>query len=504
MKLRVLQIGAIAVVLAASTYRGFDLDRFLVPKELALHATALLAGIFALRAMARLAFTWIDWLLVAYVALSGISAVFATNRWLGLRALAVTASAVLVFWIARSLPSRHVLLATIAFAVVVACVTSLLQAYGLELDVFALNRAPGGTLGNRNFIGHMAAFGLPVVLLVAFRASTFLGQVLAFVQIAIVTASLVLTRSRAAWLAAAVVVLIFVVAMTIAAPLRRMWVRFGLLVIVAGIAVIAALLIPNTLRWRSDNPYLESVRSVASYDEGSGRGRLIQYERSLRMAAAHPLFGVGPGNWPVEYPKHAARRDPSLDPSEPGVTFNPWPSSDWIAIVAERGFVAAIVIAFAFVAMFVSAFRQLFVTERAEEAMALLGTLAGVAVTGAFDAVLLLAAPALIVWTILGALHPPMPIDAAPRTMPVLFAIAFLLVAAAGAFRSGSQLVAMDLYSRGSLERAARIDPANYRARLRLAQIGKRKQRCGHARAAYALFPNADAARDVASACGAR
>lgn len=503
MKLRVLQIGAIAVVLAASTYRVFDLDRFLVPKELVLHATAAIAGLLALRAIARAGFTWLDGLLVAYVFLSAASAAAATNRWLGLRSLAISASAVVVFWVARGLAAhRRALVGAIAFAVTAACITSLLQAYGLELDVFALNRAPGGTLGNRNFVGHMAAFGLPVVLLVALRASTVAGQLLAFLQVGIVTASLVLTRSRAAWLASAVVILIFVVAMTVTAPLRPTWKRFAMFVIVAAVAVGAALVIPNTLRWRSDNPYLESVRNVTSYDEGSGRGRLVQYERSLRMATAHPLLGVGPGNWPVEYPEHAARRDPSLDPSEPGMTFNPWPSSDWIAVVAERGFLAAVVIALFFIAMFLAAVRRLFVAEEAVEAMAILGTLAGAAVTGAFDAVLLLPAPALLVWTALGALRAPQ-LEVRPRAFASLCAVAFVLIAAAGAFRSASQLLAMDLFSRrASLERASRIDPGNYRIHLRLAQSGTRKQRCEHALAAHALFPKADAALDLARGCG--
>src|SRR3954467_6081287 len=40
-----LQVGAIAVVFAASPTRAFDLDRFLAPKELVLHLTALLAGL---------------------------------------------------------------------------------------------------------------------------------------------------------------------------------------------------------------------------------------------------------------------------------------------------------------------------------------------------------------------------------------------------------------------------------------------------------------------------
>ena len=38
--LRILQIGAIAVVVAASTYKSFELDRYFVPKDLVLHFTA--------------------------------------------------------------------------------------------------------------------------------------------------------------------------------------------------------------------------------------------------------------------------------------------------------------------------------------------------------------------------------------------------------------------------------------------------------------------------------
>jgi hypothetical protein len=54
---------------------------------------------------------------------------------------------------------------------------------------------------------------------------------------------------------------------------------------------------------------------------------------------------------------------------------------------------------------------------------------------------------------------------------------------------------------RASLERAAVVDPGNYRLRLRLARMGKRKERCAHALAARALYPHADAARAAARGC---
>src|SRR6185312_6490774 len=48
------------------------------------------------------------------------------------------------------------LLSCLVLAVVLVGVTALLQAYGLETDYVSLNRAPGGTLGNRNFVAHLA------------------------------------------------------------------------------------------------------------------------------------------------------------------------------------------------------------------------------------------------------------------------------------------------------------------------------------------------------------
>ena len=119
--LRVLQVGAIAVVLAVTTSFAFELDRFFAPKELVLHLAAILAGLCALRAVHGLFLTSADRLLIGYVALSALSALFATNRWLGLRALAISASALVVFWVARAVREAGLarpLLDVLALAVV--------------------------------------------------------------------------------------------------------------------------------------------------------------------------------------------------------------------------------------------------------------------------------------------------------------------------------------------------------------------------------------------------
>ncbi len=514
--LRCLQFGAVAAALVVSTRTVFDLDRFFVPKELVLHLTAVLAGLLTLRAMFRARFTRIDWLLAGYLMLGVLSAAMATNRWLALRALTLSASALALFWVARELRDAGLarpILSALALAVVVAAATSLLQTYGVETVFFSQNRAPGGTLGNRNFVAHAAAFGVPLLFFLALGARHRRARLLGSAGVMMVTAVLVITRSRAAWLAFAVVLVVMLLGVLLSPTLRRdgqTWKRLLRTAAVTIVGVAAALAIPNTLHWRSGNPYLESMKRVADYQGGSGHGRLVQYGQSLLIAIRHPLFGVGPGNWPVQYPAHAARNDPSMNESEPGMTSNPWPSSDWVAWLVERGIPAVALLALAFLGIAKSGLRQLFSARDVEQglcAVALLGTVAAALMAGLFDAVLLLAFPALVVWTAAGALF----VDdevVAPVTRPAaqrLVLIVVIVMAGLGAFRSARQLMAMEIAAthgdRLSLTRAARLDPGAYRMQLRLARMGGR-QRCEHARAARSLFPNAQAAIDAARGCG--
>lgn len=498
--LRAIQFGAVAVAIAVTTYFTFELDRFFIPKELVLHAAAVLAALGAMRTLREATATRVDFLLASYAGLGALSAALASNRWLGLRALAISTSSLLLFWAARRLREAgygRAVVAALATAVVAVAVTSLLQTYGLQTTLFSENRSPGGTLGNRNFVAHVAAFGLPLVLLAAIGAQR--RFTLGAIGAALATACLVLTRSRAAWLALAAVGVVFLAALAASAPLRRdgrTWRRLALIVLFIAAGVGLALVLPNTLHWR----YAQTLKHVTDYGSGSGHGRLIQYERSLVLTLHHPLLGTGPGNWAVRYPEHAAPHDPSLSDGDPGMTTNPWPSSDWVAWLAERGPLAFALLALAFLGIAAAGLRQLFAAQTPDEALAaaaLLATVAGAVVAGLFDAVLLLALPSFLVWTAMGAL---VVIPPTRRPLPSIAIAAIVLVSTAGAARSAMQIASMQYYDGGSPAKAASIDPGNYRAQLRLARAGGRS-RCEHARAAHALFPNAVAAKQVMRGC---
>lgn len=512
--------GALACVLLVTPYRSFDLDRFFAPKELALHVSALVAGVAVLWSARRLTLSRADLALAAWLVLSALSALFATNHWLAYRAFAVTASGAIVFWSARRLAAVGLgpaLAHTLALAVVIGAITALAQAYGVKMEFAALNRAPGGMFGNRNFMAHLTAAGVPLLLWCIASSHKNKTAIFWTAALALCTAALVLSRTRAAWLALSVsAVPAAIVVLTGPAFLENVDARRRMTraVLAVAIGMLLALVVPNSLDWRSDSPYLDSVKGVVDYRAGSGRGRLAQYANSAKMSAAHPLLGVGPGNWAVIYPKFAPAGDPSLAETT-GMAANPWPSSDWVAALSERG-IAAFVAFVAFVLLLLgAALKTRYDPARSpNERLAAIaggGVVLIAALEGAFDAVLLLPTPLIVVLAAAGALIAP---GAERRALvattgrKLVFGAAFAAFALLACAIGDRRIEAMRLYEVGTqaaIESALTKDPGSYRIQMRAADYFHSRNQCTKARAhaliARELFPYSPGPRHVLSQC---
>jgi hypothetical protein len=204
-----------------------------------------------------------------------------------------------------------------------------------------------------------------------------------------------------------------------------------------------------------------------------------------------------------------------------GTTANPWPSSDWVAALSERGLPAFLALGATVLGLLWWAHRAAWHSRDADRALVggIFGaTLAATVVVGLFDAVLLLAAPAFIAWTALGALAVESGLlDEAARPLPWpaparrLAWVALGLSALLAAGRATGQGLAMALFSTGRptpMARAGELDPGSYRIRLRQAQLAVQRGRCAevriHAAAAAALLPEAPAPRRLLARCGGR
>ena len=514
-----IQAGVIVAVIIALPYKLFELDRYFVPKELTLHVVALIIAVALVARRRSLRFDLVDGLIAFFLLWSLASALFATNHWVAQRSVAVSLSGAIVFWGARSVAQRgsyRPVLTAVAIAAVLTALFCLAQAYGLETEYFSANRAPGGTFGNRNFVAHIAVIGLPSVVWCTVTARRPLGALLGSLGSALIGAALVMSRSRAAWLALAASFVVLLVPMIAS---RRYWRgglaggRFARLSLAAVIGGMAAIVLPNSLNWASDSPYLDSARGMVDYKKGSGRGRVAQYRNSLQMAMSNPVFGVGPGNWPVQYVRFAPSNDRSL--ADDGTTANPWPSSDWVAFVSERGFLPTLALFGAFVVLFFTALKRWGELADPDAVLAqcvLAGTIVATLVVSAFDVVLVLGAPALMVWSILGATSgirtPPRALAVPSATLGVA-SIALLLVTLVSVARSVAQTVSMTAVGRGGRTAGwvagAMWDPGSYRINLRVAELYSRRGHCSvarrYARRAVALFPTAPQAKRVARSC---
>jgi O-antigen ligase len=515
----VLPIGVVATALVALPNKLFELDRYFVPKELVLNLAALLLAAAQLFPWRTIKIDRADALLALFLAWSAGSAIFAGNHWLAQRALGISLSGAIIFWSARRLGlagSYRVLLVAASIATVAAAATALAQAYGFGSDYFTTSRMPGGTLGNRNFIAHVAAIGLPVLVWCTVTTKRSWGALLGSLGAGVLAAALVLSRSRAAWVAVAASALVLAVPLLLS---RKYWRGAGVggrlarILLACFVAAAAAILLPNKLNWNSDSPYLDSARGVVDYSKGSGKGRLLQYENSMRMALANPIFGVGPGNWAVRYVKYAPSGDRSI--TEDGMTANPWPSSDWVAFISERGVVATLALVGMFLTLFFGAFKGWRGSTNGELVLlklTLAGTIVATLVVGSLDVTLLLAAPAFLVWLILGAAAGatrPQSEHAPPgRSWKMAGALA-ALVLLASTVRSAAQIAAMSQVGEGAHRAgwvsAARLDPGSYRINLRVADLYANRGQCAlskiYANRAAALFPLAPAAKRAVRRC---
>ncbi|MEP6591305.1 MAG: O-antigen ligase family protein [Gemmatimonadota bacterium] len=511
----VLGLGLVLAVVAALPASPSDLDRHQLPKETAVHVATWLAVVLARPfppAGLRRASLWSCILLLL---LSLASAVGATNLWVAARALSLTITGVAAFITARHLAASGrtgTLLGWVAAAGAIGTATGLAQAYGLSSPFFAATRAPGGTFGNRNFMAHFAALVLPIAALATLcgrRWRAFGGWLLT----AALVAAIVLSRSRAAWLGAVAMTGVLSLALMHArrratltiSQSRPLW-----LFAAAATGIIAAVTLPNALEWRAASPYAETLVDIANHREGSGRGRMVQYRNTLRLASQHPLLGVGPGNWPIRYADAAPNSDPSWAFGDP-VPLNPWPSSDWMALLSERGALAVLAVLLLGLSVAWRGWRALATGgDRAVAGATVLALLVTAAVEGVFDAVMLLPVPTLLMALALGGLLQLADGEATlDETVPPprqLAGVAVTLLLALIAFRSATQtaayLVAGNGRDIGRLTWAARIDPGSYPIRIGLAERGSCYRVRDDVLAAWRLAPSWPAPRAAARRCG--
>ncbi|MBV9947182.1 MAG: O-antigen ligase family protein, partial [Myxococcales bacterium] len=342
---------------------------FLVPKFAALEiAAALGLAAFAFHRVLAGGQRWSGWLAAgAWLVLitSGVSwlaafglpygsayAVPALLRWGALFGVACGAS------VLHGRPAAGRALEAVTLAAGIVAVIGLLQhleALPFAIPVFSL---PGSTFGNRNLAGEVIAMALPLGVGVALADEPGRSRALLWASLAIELCYLGVTRARGAWAGAATGVALALWLVRPRPSRRAVALALGVL---AAVVLMAARPGRFNPRHMADAKRYSAVVDVIEdgLDPRSTalQTRLGMWRRTLTMIAEHPVFGVGPGNWPVVFPKYAepgAMSDGVLSASlAPRQAHD-----DALERTAETGIVGAAAFAFLLVAVVVAARRR--------------------------------------------------------------------------------------------------------------------------------------------------
>jgi tetratricopeptide (TPR) repeat protein len=251
--------------------------------------------------------------------LSAISVTYAVNRVETLIHLSHQFSlAVLFLCLVNTLSGKGIkrYFKPVAVSAAIISLIGLIQFPGLGLLWIPSSGMPSATLGYRNFAAMYLILSIPLTTLLYIEARrkshVWAWGLCAWFQVAF----LICTRTRGAWIALALSLLIagvgsFWLKIRNRLPSGRGLSKSHDLVMAAGAVLVvtfAGLVSPNMgdigLAGRSPEKVglTESVSSL--FDGESDKNRLALWKHTISMIADHPVSGVGAGNWQFAYPAY--------------------------------------------------------------------------------------------------------------------------------------------------------------------------------------------------------
>jgi O-antigen ligase len=475
---------------------GFD--RYHLPKELLLALLALLLFVPGWRTCERLGRDAVTRLTLLLGALSLVASLAATSPTLALRGVSLQLSACLLFLMARTQSPRERERTRLWLVVGLSGVSLLACAeiFGLVTQLSRSGRTPGASLGQRNMVAHLLALGAPSAFALLAGTEARRRRVLAALASVLLAFVIVHTRSRAGWFALAAALIVFELT-SVRGALKR-----GVASALVGLGVVLALAVPTRLVWSSTTPYRDSLVHLLDSGQGSGRGRLAQYQSSLAMLREQPLLGVGPGNWLVHYPQVSPPGDPAFS-GHTWLNTGRLVNSDLLALLLEQGPLAVLLDAL----LVWSLARE---GSRTRERGLVYATLAAGIVAGSLDAVLQLPSAVCCAALALGSSSWAEPGSVRNPSHAKWLGATLVLGLSLASVLSLGRLLALWERTRPSggyaaAESALRFHPSDLSARFSLAEAYVLQGDCVRARPHIAtlrsLLPYHEAPRNLEAAC---
>jgi O-antigen ligase len=301
-------------------------DEFVLPKLLLVRFVLVALTISLLvRWVAEGRVTWrrtrLDLPLLAFIASAALSTIFAVNRnvalfgtydrWEGLLTIVTYA---LLFWLAVQLISgeadaRGVSWSLLLSGYFIGAAAILQSAFGLLGGGYFREGTNGPiradvTLANPDFLGIFLAMLIPIAVakMVSRRPGT--TRILSANLVVVLALGLLATFTRAAWIGAAIGVIVVL-------ALRRgrfhLWpVLISVALVVAGFGVLAGVVAsrPSNTQGGFGNALVARIVSIGNLNSGTEATRLKTWGDTLPLIASRPILGWGPDTFGLVYPQY--------------------------------------------------------------------------------------------------------------------------------------------------------------------------------------------------------
>ena len=346
----------LTLLLLPFLYSTATLDPVLLPQTILLAGTLLICNVFIITHPGPFAAALpagfhrriLVVALMGYVLVNALAAAAAANKaeaiWELLKT-ALWAGAILTFIVVfaqhRSMITPFSRLVTLAAGV--QAIIALGQYGGVAFAGIPGTGGMTGTMANRNLLASALALMFPFALYVAYRGGA-VWRVLASAAVVLSLAVIVVSNTRAAWLAmlagtlGEAVVVFGSMGKTLELRKFVKLHRTRIIIFGAAVAIIVGLFSSPLFRHTGQQSVRDRLFSIVTRSDRSSRERLALWDKSLRMFADHPLLGVGPGNWRLNIARYGTA-DLSIDP---GVTFYQRPHNDYLWVLTEAGLFALI------------------------------------------------------------------------------------------------------------------------------------------------------------------
>ncbi|MDF1545919.1 MAG: O-antigen ligase family protein [bacterium] len=230
---------------------------------------------------------------------------------------------------------------TVTIAALAVGLVGIAQLYSLAFLDLPGNVIPYATMANRNLFASFLVLSLPFALITA-RSELRIKRGLGVVTTAVIIFTIVVSQTRAVWVALAIAGLSALVLAIATRSSRSVAISGkqsagksgGKKIIILSVLVVAAViaLSNSTQEWK----LTDRMKSIVSREDGSISDRLDIWSRSFGMVADHPMIGVGPGQWRVQIAGYGVEGTRS----ESGVTHFQRPHNDFLWVLCESGSLA--------------------------------------------------------------------------------------------------------------------------------------------------------------------